>query len=142
RHPPRRAHRGRRRGPREERRRLACGSRGNRPSMASLTVQPRPTPEERPNEPVEVEVDEALTVHVTTIEDFAGPRQNWELQLREGTDFGRANNVELRLLFAAGEQTSVLSFRLDQLDAADDTDRKSTRLNSSHSQISYAVSCL
>ncbi len=89
--------------------------------MASLTVQPRPTPEERPDEPLEVEVDEALTVHVTTIEDFAAPRQNWELQLREGTDFGRANNVEVRLLFAAGEQTSVLAFRLDQLDAVDDT---------------------
>ena len=89
--------------------------------MASLTVQPRPTPEERPNDPVEVEVDEALTVLVTTIEDFVSPRQNWELQLREGTDFGRANNVEIRVLLAAGEQTSVLSFRLDQLEAADDT---------------------
>ena len=89
--------------------------------MASLTVQPRPTPEERPNDPVEVEVDEALTVLVTTIEDFVSPRQNWELQLREGTDFGRANNVEIRVLIAAGEQTSVLSFRLDQLEAADDT---------------------
>ena len=41
--------------------------------MASLTVQPRPTPEERPNDPVEVEVDEALTVLVTTIEDFVSP---------------------------------------------------------------------
>ena len=40
---------------------------------------------------------------------------------REGTDFGRANNVEIRVLLAAGEQTSVLSFRLDQLEAADDT---------------------
>jgi len=89
--------------------------------MASLTVQPRPTPEERPNDPVEVEVDEALTVLVATIEDFVSPRQNWELQLREGTDFGRANNVEIRVLLAAGEQTSVLSFRLDQLEAADDT---------------------
>src|SRR5690242_21518247 len=30
----------------------------------------------------------------------------------------------------------------DHLDVADDTDRKSTRLNSSHMSISYAVFCL
>src|SRR2546430_7823197 len=36
------------------------------------------------------------------------------------------------------EQRSKLGHRLHQLD----TDRKSTRLNSSHSQISYAVFCL
>src|SRR2546427_8865370 len=36
--------------------------------------------------------------------------------------------------------TSVRSFSLGDLDAA--LDRKSTRLNSSHSQISYAVFCL
>ncbi len=89
--------------------------------MATLQVQPRPTPEERPGEPVDVEVDEALTVLVTTIEDWATPRQNWDLQLREGHEFGRANNVEARLLLAEGEQTSLLSFRLDQLDAAEDT---------------------
>jgi hypothetical protein len=89
--------------------------------MATLTVQPRPTPEERADDSIEVEVDEALTVLVTTIEDYAAPRQSWELQLREGTDFGRANNVEVRLMFVAGEQTSVLAFRLDQLDSAEDT---------------------
>src|SRR5688572_32044056 len=32
--------------------------------------------------------------------------------------------------------------RLEAFDAADGADRKSTRLNSSHSQISYAVFCL
>ena len=71
--------------------------------------------------PVEIEVDEALTVHVATLEDWATPRQNWELELREGHDFGRANNVEARLLFVAGEQTSSVAFRLDQLDAVTDT---------------------
>jgi hypothetical protein len=60
-------------------------------------------------------------VHVTTLEEWATPRQNWELELREGHDFGRANNVEARLLFVSGEQTSSLLFRLDQLDAAEDT---------------------
>jgi hypothetical protein len=89
--------------------------------MPTLTVQPRPTPEERHDTPVDVEVDDALTVNAATLEDWVAPRQNWELELREGHDFGRANNVEARLLFVGGEQTSSLSFRLDQLDAADDT---------------------
>lgn len=88
--------------------------------MATINVQPRPTPAERPDTPVEVEVDEALTVFAATLEEWLGPRQAWDLQLREGHESGRANNVEARLLFADGEQTSSLAFRLDQLDAADD----------------------
>jgi hypothetical protein len=86
-----------------------------------LEVVPRPTPAERYNAAVEVKVDEALAVHAATIEDWVAPRQPWELQLREGHDRGRANNVEARVLYAEGEQTSTLAFRLDQLDAADDT---------------------
>jgi hypothetical protein len=89
--------------------------------MATMTVQPRPTPAERASEEVAVEVDEALTVFAATIEDWVVPRQQWELQLREGTDNGRANNVEARLLYVQGEQTSSLAFRLDQLDACEDT---------------------
>ena len=88
--------------------------------MATITVQPRPTPEERADTPVEVEIDEALTVFATTIEDWVTPRQNWEFTLHEGHDFGRANNVEGRVLYVAGEQSSSLRFRLDQLDAVDD----------------------
>jgi hypothetical protein len=88
--------------------------------MPTLTVQPRPTPEERADTPVEIEVDEALTVFASLLEEWIAPRQNWELQLREGHDFGRPNNVEARVLFVAGEQTSSLAFRLDQLDAIDD----------------------
>ena len=88
--------------------------------MATMTVQPRQTPEERADTPVEIEVDEALTVHAATLEDWVTPRQNWELMLREGHDFGRANNVEARLLYVAGEQTSALGFRLDQLNVAED----------------------
>ena len=30
----------------------------------------------------------------TLIEDGVTPRQNWEWTLREGNEFGRANNVE------------------------------------------------
>jgi hypothetical protein len=89
--------------------------------MAILSVQPRRTPEERPDRAVPVEVDEALTVLAQTIDDWASHRQNWEFTLHEGHDFGRANNVEGRVLYVAGEQTSSLSFRLDQLDAVDDT---------------------
>ena len=86
--------------------------------MPTMTVQPRQTPEERADTPVEV--DDDLVLHATTIEDWVAPRQNWEFTLQEGHDFGRANNVEGRLLFVAGEQTSSLVFRLDQLDAAED----------------------
>jgi hypothetical protein len=89
--------------------------------MATIEVQPRPTPEERADTAVEVEVDEDLTVFASTVEDWVAPRQGWEFTLHEGHDFGRANNVEGRLLYVAGEQTSSLVFRLDQLDAATDT---------------------
>jgi hypothetical protein len=88
--------------------------------MAILEVVPRPTPAERHDAAVPVEVDEALTVHAATIEDWVAPRQPWELTLREGTEFDRTNNVEAVLVYAGGEQTSSLTFRLDQLDAVDD----------------------
>jgi hypothetical protein len=99
---------------------LDRGTRGNGASMAILEVVPRPTPAERYDAAVEVEVDEALTVHAATIEDWVAPRQPWELTLREGTDFDRPNNVEAMLMFAIGEQTSSLIFRLDQLDRVED----------------------
>ena len=89
--------------------------------MAHLTVQPRPTPAERSNDEILVEVDEALSVFAATIEDWMTPRQAWEVQFREGHSSGRANNVEANVIFVAGEQTSSLSFRLDQLERADDT---------------------
>ena len=89
--------------------------------MPTIQVQPRPTPEERADTPVEIEVDETVTMHAATIEDWVTPRQSWEFTLREGHDFGRANNVEGRLVFVAGEQTSSLSFRLEQLGRATDT---------------------
>jgi hypothetical protein len=87
-----------------------------------MQVQPRPTPAERPDAPVEVEVDEALTVFVAVIEDWTTPRPGWELILHEGHAFGRPNNVEAELLFAYGEQSSTLRFRLDQLDRAEEGD--------------------
>jgi hypothetical protein len=89
--------------------------------MATITVAPRNTPAERDNERIDVEVDEDLTVLAATLEDWATARPGWEYVLREGHEFGRANNVEVRMLYVDGPQTSSLSFRLDQLDAADDT---------------------
>ncbi|HEX5468284.1 MAG TPA: hypothetical protein VFW80_04465 [Gaiellaceae bacterium] len=89
--------------------------------MASLQVQPRPTPEEYAEVATQIDVDEDLAVFAATIEDWAGPRQGWEFLLREGTDFGRHNNVEGDVLFALGEHNSRLAFRLDQLEAAEDT---------------------
>ncbi len=89
--------------------------------MTTLEVYPRDTPAERADELVAVDVEEELGVFAATLEEWVAPRQSWEFTLREGTDFGRANNVEGRLLFVAGEQTSSLSFRLDQLTGADDT---------------------
>ena len=82
---------------------------------------PRPTPEERADTPVPVDVDEPLASLAELVDEWAAPRTNWEFALQEGHDFGRANNVEGRLLFVSGEQTSSLTFRLDQLDGADDT---------------------
>jgi hypothetical protein len=88
--------------------------------MATMTVQPRPTPAERAEESIQIEVDETLTIFATMIEDWVAPRQAWELQLREGHENGRANNVEARIMYVSGEQTSTLAFRLEQLEAADD----------------------
>jgi hypothetical protein len=94
---------------------------GNGSAVATIEVYPRETPEERADTLVEVEIDEDLSVFASTIEEWLAPRQNWEVTLREGHDFGRANNVECRLLFVAGEQTSSLVFRLEQVDEATDT---------------------
>ena len=89
--------------------------------MTTLEVYPRDAPAERADTLVAVEVDDELGVLAATLEDWVTPRATWELELREGTDYGRTNNVEARLLFVGGAQTSSLSFRLDQLEAADDT---------------------
>jgi len=88
--------------------------------MPTLEVLPRRTPEERADAPVAVDVADELAALAEVIETWVEHRQNWEFTLLEGHDFGRANNVEGRLLFVAGEQTSSVVFRLDQLDGADD----------------------
>jgi hypothetical protein len=89
-------------------------------TMATLRVHPRQTPAERPEHDVTVQIDEAFSVLLSIVEDWVAPRQNWELELREGHEFGRPNNVEVELLYVNGEQTSTLSFRLLQLEFAED----------------------
>jgi hypothetical protein len=89
--------------------------------MATMTVSPRDTPAERADERIEVEVDEALSDLAATLDDWVTPRSDWELILREGTEFGKANNIEVQLLYIDGAQSSSLSFRLEQLDQAADT---------------------
>jgi hypothetical protein len=88
--------------------------------MPTLEVLPRSTPEERADAPVPVDVEDPLADLAEQVEAWTEHRQGWEFTLHEGHDFGRTNNVEGRLLFAAGEQTTSLAFRLDQLDAVDD----------------------
>src|SRR5688572_14978353 len=58
-----------------------------------------------------------------------------------------ANKRELARIVQRTGASSPIARRLDKFDPANclnatDEDRKSTRLNSSHSQISYAVFCL
>jgi hypothetical protein len=89
--------------------------------MVTLHVRPRPTPAERADDELEISVEEPLGEFAEVIEDWVVPRQAWEFTLHEGHQFGRPNNVEGRLLFAEGEQTSSLVFRLDQLDEVTDT---------------------
>jgi hypothetical protein len=89
--------------------------------MPTIEVHPRDTPAERADTSVQIEVDEALSVLADVMEEWTARRQSWELTLREGHEFDRPNNVEARIMFVAGEQTSTLAFRLEQLDAADDT---------------------
>jgi hypothetical protein len=88
--------------------------------MARIAVQARPK-QTKPKQPtVEIEIDDGLTVHLTTIEDWVQYRTTWEFTLHEGHLIGSRNNVEAHLVYVDGEETSSLRFRLDQLDSADD----------------------
>ena len=92
--------------------------------MPTLRVQPRDTPAERADEPVEIEVSDDLALFSDQLEEWASIMEYWELSFRQGHDFGRPNNVEARLLFSAGEQTSSLTFRLDQLESIQEFERE------------------
>jgi hypothetical protein len=85
--------------------------------VASLRIQPRETPGERAGDPVEVELAEELAVYADQLEEWVAGKEYWELSFRQGTDFGRSDNVEARLLFVGGEHTCSLGFRLDQIES-------------------------
>jgi hypothetical protein len=91
--------------------------------VASLRVQPRDTPGERAGTAVDVEVGEDLALLADQLEEWVTPLEHWELALRQGHDFDRADNVEARLLFTGGGHTCSLTFRLDQVDAVQELER-------------------
>ena len=109
--------------------------------MATLTVTPRRTPAEKGLTEVDVQVDEELTVLAAQLEDWTAPRQAWELELREGHEFGRANNIEVGLLFSEGEQTSSLTFRLDQLESVDDSGQELVLIFEENDGIAKLATC-
>ena len=92
--------------------------------MATIEVQPRDTPAERWDTPVEVVIDADLAVLVSQLEEWAAPLERWEFQLREGHEFGKPNNVEARVLFAGAEETTSLVFRIDQLESVQEFERE------------------
>ena len=92
--------------------------------MPNVRVHPRDTPEERADTLVDVELGEDLAAFADQLEEWVTPLEYWTLTLQQGHDFGRADNVEARLLFAAGEQTSSVTFRLDQVESIASFDRE------------------
>jgi hypothetical protein len=107
--------------------------------MAHLEVHPRDTPGERSDTPVSVEIDDALSVYVDQLEEWAAPLSFWELQLRQGHDFDRPNNVEARLLFTGADHTCSVAFRLDQVESLQHFDGELWLTLESRDGISKAV---
>ena len=84
--------------------------------MASLRVQPRETPGERADATVEIEIAEDLALFADQLQEWTADKEHWQISLRQGHDFGRADNIEARLLFVGADHTCSLTFRLDQLE--------------------------
>jgi hypothetical protein len=92
--------------------------------VASLRVQPRETPGERADDPVEVELAEELAVYADQLEEWTATKEQWELVFRQGHDFGRPGNVEARLLFVGGDYTCSVGFRLDQIETVQEFEQE------------------
>ena len=103
---------------------MTPGAAGTVAGVPTLRVEPRQTPGERAEDPVEVEVSDDLAGFADQLEEWATLMESWELSFRQGHDFGRPDNIEVRLLFAGGEQTSSLTFRLEQLEALQEFERE------------------
>jgi hypothetical protein len=107
--------------------------------VANLRVQPRETPGERSDAAVEIEIAEDLAVFANQLEEWASTKEQWELVLRQGHDFGRPDNVEARLLFVGGEHTCSVSFRLDQIDTVQEFEQELWLTLDEHDGIAKAV---
>jgi hypothetical protein len=92
--------------------------------VPTVRVNPRDTPGERADAPVEIELDDALATYVEQLEEWVAPLEHWTLTLQQGHDFGRANNVEAKLLFTGAGHTCSITFRLDQIDAVSEFERE------------------
>jgi hypothetical protein len=82
-----------------------------------LKVQPRNTPGERADTPVDVEISEPLALYADQLDEWVTTKDHWDLTFRQGHDFDRGDNVEARLLFTGGDHTCSLTFRLDQIES-------------------------
>jgi hypothetical protein len=107
--------------------------------MATIEVQPRETPAERAEAPVEVELDDDLSVLANQLEEWVTPLERWELQYREGHEFGKRNNIEARLLFSGADETTSVLFRLDQLDSIQELERERWLLLEEQEGIAKAI---
>jgi hypothetical protein len=92
--------------------------------VPTLRVEPRDTPAERADEPVEIEISDDLAVLSDQLEEWVAPMAHWELSFRQGHDFDRPDNVEARLLFTGADHTCSLTFRLDQLESIQEFERE------------------
>ena len=92
--------------------------------MPTLRVEPRDTPGERADDPVEIEIADDLAVFTDQLEEWIATMEHWELSFRQGHDFGRPDNVEARLLFSGADHTCSLTFRLDQLESIQEFERE------------------
>ena len=107
--------------------------------MAQLRVEPRETPGERADTQVEIEIDDALATHAATLEEWTDAAESWQMVLRQGHDFGRADNVEARLLFVGGDHTCSITLRLDQIETVQELDQELWLTVDSRDGISTAV---
>jgi hypothetical protein len=85
-----------------------------------IEVLPRGFVDERPDVPIEVEIDEPLEVLGAVIEEWAAPLERWEVQFREGFPLHKRNNVDARLAFVGATETTTLQFRLEQVSRIDE----------------------
>src|SRR5258708_15296196 len=68
-------------------------------------------------------------------------RSHWSKSKDAGTPFG-VQNAEFAEVIAGDDNRAAFAFLGTQTTTSANSDRKSTRLNSSHQIISYAVFCL